>query len=59
MKEIEQSSDQIAKITVVTDEIMFHTNLIALNAGFKAGRAREAGRGFGVAASEVRELAQR
>jgi methyl-accepting chemotaxis protein len=59
MKEINQSSRQIADIIGVIDGIAFQTNILALNAAVEAARAGEQGRGFAVVASEVRSLAQR
>ena len=59
MAELKSSSDQIAKIIKVIDEIAFQTNILSLNAAVEAARAGDVGKGFAVVAEEVRNLAQR
>ena len=59
MGEIEQSSQRIAEIVGVIDEIAFQTNLLALNAAVEAARAGDAGPRLRGGRGEVRSLAQR
>jgi hypothetical protein len=59
MGEIARAGAAIGSLTRTIQDIALQTTLLALNAGVEAARAGDAGKGFGVVATEVQSLAAR
>jgi methyl-accepting chemotaxis protein len=58
MQNLSEASQKVGGVVKLISRIAGQTNLLALNASIEAARSGDAGKGFGVVASEVKDLAR-
>ncbi|MFA6232434.1 MAG: methyl-accepting chemotaxis protein [Rhodanobacter sp.] len=59
MDEINRTGRRMGEVLDLVDQVAFQTHMLALNAAVEAAQAGVHGRGFGVIATEMRQLAHR
>ncbi|PPT11083.1 Methyl-accepting chemotaxis protein [Geitlerinema sp. FC II] len=59
MGQLSESIDRVSTIVELVGDFAAQTNMLALNAAVEAVRAGDSGKGFGVVAGEIRQLADR